>query len=133
MLDACTSRAGATHRRNEVAIQRQRFQRLDRWTDWVENLALDLSWLPDGAAILARLLFDKQSSSDRALELAIGASRRRMLYTESYSLLLDLFRRWPKEASSQVKDVALCFMAHQAPYIDWESTCLSISGVEVGE
>lgn len=101
--------------------------RLKRWTSWVENLARDFDWLPDGKVLLATLLYDDGVDRDRALELAITASSQRMLYTESYSLLLDLLRRWPCDTDQQAMPIrhAIKSLVLLAPYIDWESICLN--------
>jgi len=106
--------------------------RLGKLTSWVENLARDFDWLPDGKVMLAILLQNDESRIDQALELALGASAQRMLYSESYSLLLDLLRRWPRESDYEVRQQAISKLASLAPYIDWESICLS-HVVEGGE
>jgi hypothetical protein len=99
--------------------------RLEKRIRWVENLARDFDWLPDGKVMLAHLLQNDESALDRALELAIQASAQRMLYAESYSLLLDLLRRWKRESDREVRKQPTDELASVAPYIDWESICLS--------
>lgn len=99
--------------------------RLERWTSWVKNLARDFDWMPDGKVMLANLLYNDESKRDSALELAINASTQRMLYTESYSLLLDLLRRWPRDSDHKTIRQAINTLASLAPYIDWKSICLS--------
>lgn len=104
--------------------------RLERWRSWVENLANDFDWLPDGKVMLATLLYNDASSRDRALELAIRASSQRMLFAESYSLLLDLLRRWPGDLDREERRRATSKLALLAPYIDWESICLNQAVVD---
>ena len=99
--------------------------RLQRWESWVENLASDIVWLPDGKVLLAHLRYQRESTSDVVLGLALEASQRRMLYAESYSLLLDLLRHWPRETPGVDRPEAIRRLADTAPYIDWESVCLS--------
>lgn len=99
--------------------------RLRRWASWVENLARDFGWMPDGKVMLANLLYENESTRPRAFELAMQASKQRMLYTESYSLLLDLLRRWPRNSEHEAIHKAINALASRAPYIDWESICLS--------
>jgi hypothetical protein len=101
--------------------------RLERYSDWVENVARDFDWLPDGKILLATLLFNRQGARDRALDLALRAARQTILYSESFSLLLDLLRRWPGDAEKTGRAESIRSLALQAPYIDWESTCLSIT------
>lgn len=112
------------------ALILHRVGRLGRWMSWVKNLAMDFDWLPDGKVLLAILLSEKESSRDQALELALKASSQRMLFVESYSLLLDLLRRWSSEMGYDVRQGAIRELAMLAPYIDWESICLSNTEVE---
>jgi len=46
-----------------------------------------------------------------------------MLYAESYSLLLEMLRRAPQR--NDAADKAVATLAANAPYVDWESVCLS--------
>ena len=98
---------------------------LGKWTSWVDNLARDFNWLPDGKVLLAILLSEDESARSQALELALRASTQRMLYAESYSLLLDLLRRWSGESGMEGRQSAIQSLALLAPYVDWESICLS--------
>jgi hypothetical protein len=99
--------------------------RLQRWTSWVENLARDFSWLPDGKVLLAQLAVERGSASDRELSLALEASQQRMMYTECHSLLLDLLRRWPREGARDARQAAIKRLTDDTPDVDWESICLS--------
>lgn len=96
-----------------------------KWMSWLENLARDFDWLPDGKVILAKLMYDNDLDMDRALALAIQASEQRMLYSESYSILLDLLRRWPRATGDDARKQAVDRLSFHASYIDWESICLS--------
>ena len=82
---------------------------------------------PDGKVLLAHLLYENAADRPRAFELAIRASQQRMLFTESFSLLLDLLRRWPTASDSEARQKAQAIgnLATDSPYIDWESICLS--------
>jgi hypothetical protein len=102
-----------------------KFGRLGSWQSWMENLVRDFDWLPDGKVMLAKLLYDADTDRDRALELAIRASSQRMLYSESYSILLDMLRRWPRAVDEMARKEAVDRLASRASYIDWESICLS--------
>ena len=100
--------------------------RLQRWTSWVENLARDFSWLPDGKVLLVQLAVERGAASDRELSLALEASQQRMMYTECHSLLLDLLRRWPREeARRDDRQAAIKRLTDDTPDVDWESICLS--------
>lgn len=98
--------------------------RLEEWASWMENLARDFTWLADGKVLLARLLYNREDQRERALDLAIQASSQRMLYTECYSLLLDMLRRWPRSIDREDRQQALDKLATQAADVDWESICL---------
>jgi hypothetical protein len=108
-----------------AALILRRVGRLTRHQSWIENLARDFAWMPDGKILLATLLVDRRDSLDRALRLALEAAKQRMLYTESYSILLDLLRRWPQEGDRRACLDAIAGLAAYSPYIDWNSNCLS--------
>ena len=101
--------------------------RLAPWTSWVENLARDFDWLPDGKVILADLLRGNESLEDRnaALELATQASNQRLLFTESYSLLLSILRSTTESERSEEVAAALNLLSSHAPDVAWDVICLS--------
>lgn len=99
--------------------------RLETWMSWMENLARDFDWLPDGKVLLARLLYNNETDRERALELAMKASSQRMLYGECYSLLLDMLRRWPRSIDRDNRRQAIDRLITQAADVDWDSICLS--------
>lgn len=99
---------------------------LQRWSGWVENLARDFDWLPDGKILLANLLYvDEPNRRPEALQLAIQASKQRILYSESFSLLLDMLRRWVREHKENALQEALENLAMFAPDMNWDSICLN--------
>ncbi len=110
-----------------AALILRKVGRLARHESWIVNLARDFGWMPDGKILLASLLSDRRGDLDRALDLALRAAKQRMLYTESYSILLDLLRRWPGDADRSARAEALNGLAAYASYIDWNSNCLSRS------
>jgi hypothetical protein len=99
---------------------------LARWEDWVENLATDFAWLPDGKILLAALRVSDGRQSDRDLQLLLEASEQRVLYAETFSLLIDQLRRWPGERSMPDLKVAVERLTNDAPYIDRDAICLSV-------
>lgn len=107
------------------ALILQKFGRLAKLESWVDNLARDFAWIPDGKILLATLKVSKRTDLDTALQLAIDASKQRMLYTESYSILLDMLRRWPRESDRTIRYDAMADLASHSPFIDWDSICLS--------
>ncbi len=88
---------------------------------WVRNMAIDFDWLNDGKVLLAILLSKEEAKQDDALSLALRASTKPMMFTESYSLLLDLLRRWPWPGRQEERDKALESMAEFTPYTNWDS------------
>jgi len=114
------------------ALILHRFGRLDgRRLDWLENLARDFPWLPDGRILLATHLVKQRGDTRRAHELALSAAAQRILYAESFSLLLDLLRRWRgPEVDQAGHGEALTLLAGQSSFVDWSSICLSISARE---
>lgn len=110
------------------ALILHRFGRLERRLDWLHNLAHSFPWLPDGKILLATTLMQQRRDSRQAHALALSSAGHRILYTESFSLLLDLLRRWRgPEAGQPAHQQALSLLASQASFVDWSSICLSIS------
>lgn len=99
--------------------------RLRDYQSWLENLARDFAWLPDGKILLAALLFKDFETQERAIELTLAASLQRVLYSETYSLLLDVIRRWPRDSYREERRGVLDALAETTPYVDWEAICLS--------
>ncbi len=99
--------------------------RLARWTSWIENLARDFDWIADGKVLLASLLAKEGNDMGMALELALRASEQRLLFSESFSLLLDLLRRWSRGEERDRRNLAIKEMLARTPNIDWESICLN--------
>lgn len=99
--------------------------RLARFEKWLENLARDFAWLPDGKILLASVLFERRTDLDRALSLAAEAATQRILYTECYSILLDLLRRWPNKENWSGYADTIASLASAAPYVDWNSNCFT--------
>lgn len=72
----------------------QRFGALDRHADWVENLARDFAWLPDGQILLAAVLARRDPA--RGLAALLDATRTPCtVFSDAFSLALSLLRRWP--------------------------------------
>ena len=99
--------------------------RLHEWEQWVRNLARDFDWLPDGKVLLAQLRYERGDASAEVLDLALRASRQRMLFSDSLSLLVELLRRWPAESGGDARQHALDDVVATTSYVDWESVCLS--------
>ena len=107
------------------ALILHKVDRLENYMEWIENIVRDFGWIPDCKILLASIFVKKRKHLDRAWELAQEASQQRMLYAESYSILLDLLRRWPRENRSPSHEGAVAELARHSPHIDWDSICLS--------
>jgi len=109
-----------------------RLGRLPEKKGWVENLARDFPWLPDGQVLCAALLLKDANDDERhrGLELLLAATRHRPLYTDGLSLATELLRRWPGTASERKRMGRLERLADYASYADWDSIslCVDISG-----
>ena len=105
-----------------------RFGRLRERQDWIENLARDFAWIPDGRILLAALLMNDADDSERArgLGLLLDATQARPLYTDGMSLATDLLRRWPVEGESPAAERTerLERLAAYACVTDWDSVSL---------
>jgi hypothetical protein len=76
-----------------------RYGRLRERQDWIENLARDFAWIPDGRVLLAALLMNDAEPAERARGrgLLLDATQSRPLYTDGLALASDLLRRWPED------------------------------------
>jgi hypothetical protein len=97
-------------------------------SSWIQNLARDFSWLPDGRALLASLLRHSPSLEERrfGLNMLLEAASELPLYTDGLSLLIELLRRWPDEDSKNVRYGMLDKLADHSAYADWDSVNLSV-------
>jgi hypothetical protein len=113
------------------ALVLHKFGLLSEKLSWLENLVRDFAWIPDAKILLAATLIQQakltESERDRAFQLALEASEQRILYTESFSLVLDLLRRWPdQEHEPTLRKQAISRLAYQSAMIDWDSICMNI-------
>ncbi len=95
--------------------------KLSTYVPWLENLARDFPWIPDGDVLLASMLVQEHRELDRALQLALSAAQRRMLLSESYSILLDMLRRWPDRAAMAPHRALLEAVVRRGAYVAWGS------------
>ncbi len=100
---------------------------LARWESWVNNLAEDFPWLPDGKVLLVQLRVGRGEQTDTDLQLLIDASAQRVLFAETCSILIDLLRRWPGIRSRPEHQAAVERLTKDAPDIDRDSICLTIT------
>jgi hypothetical protein len=110
------------------ALLLRKVGQLEQWTTWVETLARAdaFRWLPDGKVLLVELRLRRGQPTQADLDLAIEASGQRIMYAETYSLLLDLLRRWPTDAKDEAHQRAVQALAARAPYLDRETICLNV-------
>lgn len=109
------------------ALVLQKAGQLDQWESWVENLAHDFPWLPDGKVFLLQLRAARGERGADDLELLLKASAQRVMYAETGSILIDLLRHWPAgRGSEDAVRAAVDRLARDAPYIDRDSVCLTV-------
>jgi hypothetical protein len=103
-----------------------RYGRLRERQDWVENLARDFAWIPDGRILLAALLMHDRDARDRTrgLGLLLEATEARPLYTDGMALATDLLRRWPDADRTDERMERLERLAAYACVTDWDSVAL---------
>jgi len=106
------------------ALLLNKIGQLEPRTGWVRNLARDFDWLNDGKVLLALLLSRDETRREEALSLLLQASAKPTMFTESYSLMLDLLRRWPGAGHEDQRQQALETLAGMSPYTDWDSMML---------
>jgi hypothetical protein len=108
-----------------------RFGRLRQRQSWIENLARDFAWIPDGRILLAALLMNDDDAAEQArgLELLVGATEGRPLYTDGLALATDLLRRWPSTERAAERTERLERLAEYSCVTHWNSVPL-VTGKE---
>lgn len=103
-----------------------RFGRLRERQGWIENLARDFAWIPDGRILLAALLMYDADAGEQArgLDLLVGAAEARPLYTDGLALATDLLRRWPGIDRAAERSERLERLAAYSCVTDWDSVPL---------
>jgi hypothetical protein len=105
-----------------------RLGRLPERRHWIDNLANDFEWLPDGKILHAALLMKEPEPADRrrGLDKLLSATAMRPLYTDGLSLALELLRRWPDDDGIEVRTERLNRLAPLSAYAEWDSINLSV-------
>ncbi len=97
---------------------------LQKRLGWLENLARDFTWLPDGRILLGALLLRDQATEQRAISLLLGSGWERPMFTLTFSVLLDVLRTWQNrslKAKAALNDVAL-----MAARVDWSASTFTL-------
>lgn len=109
-----------------------RFGLLEKRQSWLDNLANDFGWLTD-AGILKLVTQAREQGPDLALVgQALALAERPVLFTESYSVLINLLRHWPGMKNSDLGfadecDYVLEKLAEKTVNVVWSSTVLTQS------
>ncbi|WDU60784.1 hypothetical protein LRS56_18165 [Pseudomonas poae] len=104
--------------------------RLGAYLKQLEKLSTDFPWLPDAKILLASILMAQPNERKRAIQLAYEASQERILYTESFSMLMSLLRYAPEADNVALCQKALTNIAKIAPDVDWNSIYLCRTSTE---
>ncbi|MET0072138.1 MAG: hypothetical protein ABW096_19035 [Candidatus Thiodiazotropha sp.] len=104
-----------------------RLGHLSERQDWVENLARDFKWIPDGRVLLAGLLANDPDPNERerGYRKLLEASFLRPLFTDGLSLLLEMLRRWPDRATWDERRQRLEAISSLASRVDWNALSLT--------
>jgi hypothetical protein len=103
-----------------------RFGILQDRASWVENLARDFAWLPDGRILLAALLERSVSHEerDRGLSALLDATvNLPTVFSEAFSLALSLLRRWRDKESTGRRHERLSSLRRLAGHFDFAASC----------
>ncbi|KFE57423.1 hypothetical protein [Pseudomonas syringae] len=88
---------------------------------WLQEFNNRYEWLPDGKIFLALILAESENDERSAIELIKIAAHQKILYSDSFSVLLSLIRTLPVE-KSQFESIF-----NMATLIDWRSRYLCYS------
>lgn len=105
-----------------------RLGRVGERREWIENLANDFDWLPDGKILCAALLMKESDPGERqrGLTMLLSTAGKRPMYTDGLSLELELLRRWPDDDRHSERTEQLTLLAPYSAYADWDSINLSV-------
>lgn len=100
----------------------QRLGHLEERANWVDNLAQDFAWLPDGRILKSALDGNSEDGAIRraALDAVLAVSTERPLFTDAFSLLLQTLRRWPDGDRHDERRQALARLAPDTAKVDWQ-------------
>ncbi|MCS4285777.1 hypothetical protein M2396_004081 [Pseudomonas sp. BIGb0278] len=104
--------------------------RLGAYQNQLEQLSTEFPWLPDAKILLANILMGEPNDRERAIQLAYEASQQRILYTESFSILMSLLRYAPEADNVALCHKALTNIAKIATDVDWNSIYLCKTSTE---
>jgi hypothetical protein len=90
---------------------------------WVENLARDFAWIPDGRVLLAALLERERDERARmrGLDALVGAAVLRPVFADGRALALKLLRSWPDDDRGDARRQALRTIAAEPGSVDWDA------------
>lgn len=90
---------------------------------WVENLARDFAWLPDGRILLAALLAAQGPREQRrGLDLLLACAAGPVpIFADALSLAMSLLRKWPGGARPAERDAARARLAPLSSRLDLDS------------
>lgn len=90
---------------------------------WVENLARDFSWIPDGRVLLAALLERERDERARmrGLDALVGSAVLRPVFADGRALALKLLRSWPDDDRGDARRQALRAIAAEPGSVDWDA------------
>ncbi len=94
---------------------------------WVDDLAREYSWIPDGRILQAALLMFDEEAEERAagLEILLDATLDRPLYTDGLSLANALLHRWPDVEDRTPLVDRLDGLADLSAAADWRAVALT--------
>ncbi|OBI65126.1 hypothetical protein A5667_27450 [Mycolicibacterium fortuitum] len=101
--------------------------RMGEHDSWVENLARDFPWIPDGRIVTAARMSLSQDAvvRRRGLSILLNACRQRPMYTDGLSLGMQLLRHWPDDRREAERSECLDGLATLAANTDWNSLNLT--------
>jgi hypothetical protein len=90
---------------------------------WVENLARDFAWIPDGRVLLAALLERERDlrARMRGLDALVGSAELRPVFADGRALALKLLRSWPDDDRGDARRQALRTIAAEPGSVDWDA------------
>ncbi len=101
-------------------------------SNWVENLVDRFDWLNDGKVLQAIIMLEHQDDPKKIFSLLSEASKKRMMFTEAYSLFINILRHWSWSEYKDECNEILNSLARTTSSLKWDSVfmCEILTGGE---
>lgn len=102
-------------------------------SDWAQNLFNNFNWLTDVSILHVAMNTQSGDYNDADFDRLIEASFKPVIFSEIYSMMVSLLRRWPTELSGDQLAARAAAMARLAPIntrINWSAPTVIVHNIQ---